>query len=169
MEKQSQKAHNVKDESELYNEIVKELSTVKDEGYKAVLLLQLKILKLLSAKLDAVLEDDATLKKIVLNGYHESHHDHHEFLNSLVKHQEAHKEQHMWVAAKMKDDVEFQEVINFYKDRHKHGGYCDFAHKAMKAQELSGQSTRKIFESVSANLIGVALVAALSFMIGRSL
>jgi hypothetical protein len=164
----SKDQHN-KNENDLHDEILSTLAKVQDEGYKAVLLLQMKVFTVLSKKLDAILDDDATLKRIVLNGHQDSHHEHHTFLESLVKHQQEHKDQHVWVAAKMKDALGDEALLQLAKDRHKHGGYCDYAKKQMEEEALNKKSKRTIFENVSSNFLWMVIVILIGIIVGKEL
>lgn len=93
--------------SELKAQIAKE----DDKDRRTVLLLMLGVLEdnraglaALGAKIDTLINDEASLRLTVLNGHAENHDRDHEFVDQLYVHREAMAEERRWIRERMRSD-----------------------------------------------------------------
>lgn len=132
----------------LKKDMMEALASIQDPGQKVVLMLLARSMDNISRKLDKVLADEAKLKQIVLNGSAKDHDAH-----------------HRWIETRILDSKEVDELMGFVKDRHAHGGYCDYAQKMIKSDEDNLVDKRKVKTGVAEKIILVVLgiiAAALS-------
>lgn len=127
------------------DKIIEAIAATKDDNLRAVLMIMLAVLEEIGAKVDSVLADEATLKAIVLNG------------TSSV-----HEDDHRWVADMRKRDLTIQNALSIADERHKHGGYCDYAKRKLDEEGDEAQSRRKLRYGLVERVVwGVLVLAAL--------
>ena len=124
----------------LKKDMMEALASIEDPGQKVVLILLVRSMDNISRKLDRVLADEAKLKQIVLNGSAKDHDAHHK-----------------WIEMQVRASTEIDSAISFVKERHSHGGYCDYAIRMIKAEEESLVDKRKVKTGVAEKIILVIL------------
>ena len=65
-------------------EILSKIAETRDDTLRTILLLLLGVLDEIGSKIDNVMKDDATIKKLVLEHHAESHAGHHDYLNGKI-------------------------------------------------------------------------------------
>jgi hypothetical protein len=127
--------------SALKNEILNALGQVSDPSHRVVLTLLIRVMDEISGKLDRVLSDEDKIKHIVLNGHSTEHDAHHD-----------------WVANQIAYEISNPQMIELAKDRHRHGGYCDYASRKKKEEDASIDSSRKIKNGVIERIIWAVIM-----------
>jgi hypothetical protein len=82
------------------------INAANDDGQRAILMLLLDI----SEKIDVFLNDERRLREMVLNGSNATHDDDHKYIAQLRQ-----------------QGGLLDQTATVIADRHKHGGYCDWA------------------------------------------
>lgn len=131
------------------DKIIEAIAATKDDNLRAVLMIMLAVLEEIGAKVDSVLADEATLKAIVLNG------------TSGV-----HEDDHKWIEGLRKREPDVLRAMSYAEERHKHGGYCDFASRKLAEEKDDAQSRRKLRDGLTERIawgILVIIAAGLGF------
>jgi hypothetical protein len=131
------------------DKIIEAIAATKDDNLRAVLMIMLAVLEEIGAKVDSVLADEATLKAIVLNG------------TSGV-----HEDDHKWIEGLRKREPDVLHAMSYAEERHKHGGYCDFASRKLAEEKDDAQSRRKLRDGLTERIawgILVIIAAGLGF------
>ena len=124
----------------LKKDMMEALASIEDPGQKVVLMLLVRSMDNISRKLDKVLADEAKLKQIVLNGSAKDHDAHHK-----------------WIEGQVNNSEDIVKTIEFVKERHSHGGYCDYATKMIKSENDDLVDKRKVKTGVVEKVILVVL------------
>lgn len=117
--------------------ILKAINETNDPAMKTVLLLMLGVFEEIGEKIDSVLNNDATIRAMVLNGHEPVHHKHHEWLNDRIARDEEIKVLSSWVRVQMQHEAD---------------------NKA---------SSRKIKDGVVGTILGWAAIGILGFLVGH--
>jgi hypothetical protein len=136
----------------LRKDLLEALSSVEDANMRVVLLLLHRGLDSINNKLDRVLNDEAAIKRMVLNGGAETHSD-----------------EHHWQREFMVEWMELKPTLEMMKERRKNGGYCDYAKTSIKKEEIAADSKKKIGENVMSNILFGGFVIILAALAGRYL
>lgn len=120
------------------SEILSAIAKTDDPAMKTVLLLLLGVFEEIGSKIDNILGNERALRETVLNGHEPVHHHHHE-----------------WLSERIKRDDHIEKIIEWVDQ---------------KCQEEADDkaSGRKIRDGVMEKIIGAAIVAGISFLIGMS-
>lgn len=130
------------EDKQLRQDVLDALTTVQDPGMRIVLMLLHRSLESINLKLDRVLSDEAKLKSIVLNGGAATHTD-----------------EHHWMREFIAEWTEYKPLMDVLKDRHRNGGYCDYAKRMLEAEKDDANSRRKIRDDIAGKvLFGILMV-----------
>ncbi len=134
-------------------DIMAAIATMQDPNQRAVLMLLLKVLDDIGAKIDAVLADENKLREMVLNGHSEQHDEHHVWVQRQIIHDEDHLRHHRWV----------QEHIEHGCD-----DVCAWARTKMAEEKENSASRRRVFEGWASE-IGRHIITILLTIFGLGL
>ena len=84
--------------------ILKAINETNDPAMKTVLLLMLGVFEEIGEKIDSVLNNDATIRSMVLNGHEPVHHKHHEWLDKRIERDDEVRVLSSWVRVKMEEE-----------------------------------------------------------------
>ena len=142
--------HNSSEASErIRREILRSMTQIDDPGYRAILSILMRVMdnverhtdsifEALDDKLDKVLDDTDRVRGIVKDTMPDKHEEHHTWLS---KHDT--KSNYLIYA------------VDLLKDREKHGGYCDYAHRKMEDEKENMKSKRNMAETLIVSFIKV--------------
>lgn len=121
------------------SEILSAIAKTDDPAMKTVLLLLLGVFEEIGSKIDSILGNERLLRETVLNGHEPVHHHHHE-----------------WLSERIKRDDHIEKIIEWVDTK--------------RQEEADAKSSeRKIRDGVLEKVIGTAIVAAGSFLLGMYL
>ena len=86
--------------------ILKAINETNDPAMKTVLLLMLGVFEEIVEKIDTVINNDSTIRAMVLNGHEPVHHNHHEWLANRIARDEEIKLLTSWVKIRMQEEKE---------------------------------------------------------------
>ena len=121
--------------------LLKTINETNDPAMRTVLMLMLGVLEEVAEKIDSVVSNERVIKRIVLNGHTEVHHEHHE-----------------WVEQQMLQDKETQELLDWVGRKR-----ADEAKAAERADETRFKVTQAVVVEAVKYLVfggGCAAIAA---------
>lgn len=118
------------------SEIMSAIAKTDDPAMKTILLLLLGVFEEIGGKIDSLMGNERLLRETVLNGHTDSHHDHHEWLDRRIKH-----------------DDKIALIIGWAEN------------KIIKEREAE-EDARKVKVGVADKVLGAVILAALSFLAG---
>lgn len=122
------------DKFNVKSEIMSQIAKTGDDNLRTILLLLLGVLDEIGSKIDSVLNDEHTIKAMVLNGHVADHHDH-----------------HTWLDRRIEEDAELQVILARARPA------LEWVEKQKAAQEQAAKdnrgSVRKVLESTTVHLI----------------
>lgn len=124
------------DEQMLRAKIMKAIEACEDKSLQIVHLLMLEVLDSIGRKIDTVLKDEEAFRQMVLNG-------------DAGTHTQDHRD---WRGFKEEWD-ELQPAVTLMRDRHAHGGHCDWATMKMKEEADAKESSRQIKVNWASNAL----------------
>lgn len=85
--------------------ILKAINETNDPAMKTVLLLLLGVFEEIGSKIDNFVENEKSLRSMVLNGHEPVHHAHHEWLENRIARDEEVRGMMVWIKSKMREEM----------------------------------------------------------------
>ena len=145
--------------------IFEEIKKSSDDNLKAILALMYGSLEYtdeaisrIEQKIDSLRNDEVALKKVVLNGYNDKHHSHHEWLDRRIAHDKYYED----IISRAGPALEW--IERFREDQKEFKPVCEWAKTAMIADFENKKDKKFIllkFLGGAATHIGTALATVL--------